>query len=276
MHHYRSRDYGHDSARIDLSDEVGEAVEAFGKHGVGTCYVPAHEAFACGSVHGACVEPQLCFGKKAALQFVGCKRQCSAIHPHEICAFEARKRQGRECVTAEILHEAVVFPYVPYELSEPVGAVTVSRFGGDYAEGIHVADFVVIDSAVDEASRICVRADDVGYLQACEVECLAGRDAYNCTGVNSGIRRVDESGHCELAVNFVGDYAHIVSAADVAESDEFVARPYTSGRVVRIAEEKQLHSRVGSPALEVAEVHCVCEAAVDERAFVDEAAVVSD
>lgn len=276
VYHYRGRDYRHGSAEIDLSDEVGEAVEAFGKHGAGTCYVPAHETLACGSVHGACVEPQFGFGEKSALQFVGGEGQCSAVHPHKICAFEACKRQGRECVTAEILHEAVVFPYVPDELSEPVGAVTVSRFGGDYAEGINVAYLIVVNGAVDEASRIGVRANDVGYLQACEVECLAGRDAYNCTGVDSGIGRVDESRHGEFAVNFVGDHAHIVPAANVAHPDEFVASPYTSGRVVRIAEEKQLHSRVGSPALEVAEVHCVCEAAVDERAFVDEAAVVSD
>ncbi len=47
----------------------------------------------------------------------------------------------------------------------------------------------------------------------------------------------------------------MMPAADVSHPQQFVARPHSSGRVVRIAEQKQTGTGVGSLALQVVEVH---------------------
>ena len=183
-------------------------------------------------------------------------------------------------LAAVVAHEVVVTLQVVEQLEQPRLTLVVSRDGGFDAEGVHVAHLVDVDGAVDAAAHVGVVGHDGGDLQACHVERLGGREACHrpvahCLA-HRGIGRVGVSRHHELAVDFVGDDGHAVAQADVAQAGQFVARPHAACGVVGVAEQHDLHARVGRTAFQVVEVHAVGLVFIDEGTFLHRASVVAD
>ena len=157
--------------------------------------------------------------------------------------------------------------------------MVVSRNGGNDTEGVYVAHLVEVDGTVDAAARLIVGCHDVGYLQAGNVERLAGRHARHGPARNlsaqGGKGRIGMARHDKLAMYLVSHHRHAVTQADVAHALQLLARPHAAGGVVRIAEQHERHARVGSPAFQVVEVHAIGAAVPQERALLGHAAVVA-
>ena len=68
--------------------------------------------------------------------------------------------------------------------------------------------------------------------------------------------------HLEIGMNLVACDRHAMVKADFPGEAQFSIRPCPSDGIVRIAEKKQLDTRVGDLALKIVEVHLVCEIAV--------------
>jgi len=63
--------------------------------------------------------------------------------------------------------------------------------------------------------------------------------------------------HDEFAVDFIGDNLHVMFETDVVHSLQFLFLPYSSGWVVRIAEDEGGGLLVSTLALEILEINFV-------------------
>ncbi len=124
------------------------------------------------------------------------------------------------------------------------------------------------------------RREDVGDLQPREVECLARRSAGHRAAfelfAERGERRIAKSRHHQLAVYLVGHDHDVVAQAQLPDAAQLRGRPDPSDRVMRVAEEHQLHGRVGGFTLQVVEINRVGVVAVYQRAFGRLASAVVD
>lgn len=84
------------------------------------------------------------------------------------------------------------------------------------------------------------------------------------------------SGEGEVAVDLVGDDPDVVPAADLPDAAQLLRRPHAAHRVVRAAQQKELHLRIHDFALEVVEVDPVVPVAQAQRALRHAAVVVPD
>lgn len=260
-------------------DEAGEAGEAVAEAGALGGDVPTHEAFAGGAVHGAGVEPQAGLVAEFFLEDGGGDAEGAAVHPHQIGALEPRQRECGEVFGAVFSHQGVVAVDVFEELLEPFGAVAVGLDGGDDAEGVDIADLVVVDGAVDAHAHVAVGADYVGNLQTRDVEGLARRHAGDgaCREVGSDGREggVAVGREDEFAVDFVRDDDDVVAHGYLAHAGEFFACPDAPGGVVGVAQQEKADGGVGAVALEVGEVYAVVAVLINEGTLVNPAAVVA-
>ena len=85
-----------------------------------------------------------------------------------------------------------------------------------------------------------------------------------------------ESGHDEFAMDLVGDDEDIVAQADLADAPQFLRCPDASRRVVGIAENHQLHRRIGGRVFQSVEINRVGVVAAGQFAFGGRAAAVGD
>ena len=63
--------------------------------------------------------------------------------------------------------------------------------------------------------------------------------------------------HDEFAVDFIGDDLHVMLETDVIHSLQFLFLPYSSGWVVRVAEDKGGGLLISTLALEILEIYLV-------------------
>ena len=63
--------------------------------------------------------------------------------------------------------------------------------------------------------------------------------------------------HNEFAVNFIGNDLHVMLEADVVHSFQFLFLPYSTGWVVRVAENEGSGLLVSTLALEILEIYLV-------------------
>ena len=71
-------------------------------------------------------------------------------------------------------HERIVLFQIHQQLRQPLLPLAISRNKSLHAEGVDIAHFVDIDGPVDARTHRSIGCHDIGNLQACDVECLAG------------------------------------------------------------------------------------------------------
>lgn len=80
----------------------------------------------------------------------------------------------------------------------------------------------------------------------------------------------------KVGMNFVGKDGDAMGLADVAETGKFFYCPFTSDRVVRVTEDKELGVRLSGETLEVFEVDFEMSVIVDEVIAFESASILSN
>ena len=111
------------------------------------------------------------------LDFSGGESCLAAVTPCEVGAFESGYRHPRQSGSENLAETAVIGVDIAVHFAEPLFRFGI-RVGGDkccYAERIDITYLIDIDGFVDCFAPILTACDDIGDLQACDVESLAGR-----------------------------------------------------------------------------------------------------
>ena len=204
----------------------------------------------------------------------------AAVHPDQAGPFELGDREIGQMLPAEIPHAAIIGMQVADELIQPLGPLVVGGPGGKHAERIDVADLVVVDGAVDPRPASGIGRDDVCDLQPGDIERLAGGDAGHAVMQKilrkRGKRRVAVPRENQFAMDLVGYDHDVVAEADLADPEQFGARPDPADGVVGIAQQHQLHPRIGGLRLQVVVIDHIGIADRHQRRGHDFASVVAD
>ena len=185
--------------------------------------------------------------------------QRTDINPSQIGSFQRHDLELRQPFGKERTKRIVVTFYIYAQLVEPVLALVIGRHQRLRSEGVEVAHLVDVDGTVDATSQRRVVTDDVGRLQACNVERLAGGVADDGIAADRSEGHEALSRHDEFAMYLVADDAHPVALADVVHALQLLPGPHASTRVVRVAEQEGRGLLVSTLGLEVLPVDLVGE-----------------
>ncbi len=204
-----------------LGEYLVKLVEGLLEERAGAGEVQADEGdFAC-SVHAAGVDHEAGLMQELLGDGVAGLAGGGAVDPCEVGAFE-----GEDGVLGKVLLEVcgeqgVVAVEVGVEFVEPVFSFPVGGDGGVDGEGVDVANFVDVDGFVDFLPDGLIGGDDVGDLDASEVEGFAGGDAGDgvlpCFFGECGEWCVAVSRLDEFAMDFVGDDEDLMFDADAGD-----------------------------------------------------------
>ena len=134
----------------------------------------------------------------------------------------------------------IVIEQVPFQFFQPFFPFVIGGYQSFHSEWIYVADFVHIDGFVYLLAYIGISGHDVGNLDSCQVERLAGGNASD--GIHQellrygGERRIGISRKNQFTMNFIRYYRYMILEANLADAYQFLSAPYSSGRIVRVAQ----------------------------------------
>ena len=155
----------------------------------------------------------------------------------------------------------IIIPYILAKGVEPLLTKIICGNCSDHSKWIDIADFVIVYRAVDTCTHSAIGRNNIGNLQAGNVESLARGDTNGSPTqefiAKTAIGSIYGISICELAMNLIGNYKNIVLEAYAPYSLQFIARPHTARRVVWVAEHENFGTRIGGQHLEIVEIYAI-------------------
>ena len=151
----------------------------------------------------------------------------------------------------KIAKRCVVTPEIFVEFVYPVLAVVIGRDKRLRTEAVQVAHLVDVDSTVYAPARRCIAADNISALQSGSIERFRRRVQDDSLLIDGSHRNKSITRHDELAMNLVADDAHMMTKADITHALQFLTRPYTTRRIMRIAEQENRCLLVSATLFEI-------------------------
>ena len=149
----------------------------------------------------------------------------------------------RQLRMKEVTQVAEVLVNLFVEFIKPCFRFVVCGYLSDQAEGVESVDLMHLEGMVDLRKEFFVGHKNSGTEQTGDVKRFAGRGADTEIGIvdDDGRERcVGMARESELAMNLIGEHEQVFAAHDSCEPFEFLPTPYTTGRVVRVAEQEDV------------------------------------
>ena len=179
-----------------------------------------------------------------------------------------------------LAQELIVAVQILFQAIQPGFALIICSAKRDGPKGIDIAHFVIVDGPFNGPSVVFSLGDDVGNLQASQIEALGGGIA-NDGRFAKGLRqrmvwREMMAGHGQFTMYFIAHHYDTVLAANSAQLLQFITAPYASRRIVGIAEQQQFVARIGGFLLQVLIVNVPLSVLVDLRVRHQRAPIVAN
>ena len=151
------------------------------------------------------------------------------------------------------------------------------------AEGIHVANLIVIDRPVDARPPIRPPAKDIGNLQTRDIETFRRRRKRHGTSQERLSQRSERDiprPRCDnLAMDLIGNDNHSMPEGNLPHPVQFPGRPDASRRIVRVAQDQNTVARIRAGILKTLIIKPIRKPAIGliktvQRHIHDAAAVV--
>ncbi len=158
---------------------------------------------------------------------------------------------------------------VVQNLLQPFLAVVIGCFQRDDAEDADPTQPGASQRLLEAGAQLVVGDDDVGRVQASQIESLAGRGAdHRILGeilADAGKRGEGISLVDQVAVYLIGYNKNIVLQAYLAEAGQLVSRPNPPHGVVGAAQDSHFQLRVPGLFLKISVIHTIAAVYVNER-----------
>ena len=148
--------------------------ECLSEGGGGAGDVDAGEAFAARSEDFTVVEPQSGLVRDEVIERLAAQAGTGEVQPGQIGAFRFDKSHARQSGGGELAQDGEVCRQIGKERIEPVFAAFIGGLCGHQSGGVHLAVSGGVDFTAKGAAFRFVGDEDVGVLQAGEVEGFAG------------------------------------------------------------------------------------------------------
>ena len=177
------------------------------------------------------------------------------IQPKQVSALQGEHANLGEMLFHKLGHIFCVALNDGQQLLQPVLALVVSRLAGPVGKNIQAHNHVRQVKAFGLGPDLRVRNEDIGALDAGQIEGLAGggADGADLPGLlgNRGQHGVLIAGHNQVVVNLVVDDKDIVASADFHHLFQLFPAPNLAHRVMGVAEEQNLGVWAGSQLLQL-------------------------
>ncbi|VTR68068.1 hypothetical protein DESC_690005 [Desulfosarcina cetonica] len=258
-----------------------ETFQGFRQDRPRTSEVNAFETIAFGAENVTFIRKDACLLQHQAFQGPFIQSQTAAVQPDQIGPLGADRPEGRQVRIDVAFHEIAVGLDIGQDLVQPGFAFAIGGLASHHAERVGpFTQTAAVEGLLETPAQFRVGNNDVGGVQAGQVEGLAGRGTHHGIigerRVDGGKGRENHPFEDQVGMDLVSHHQHLVLPADLADTGQFLTGPHPSHGVVRAAEDEQGDGRIGRLGFEIGEIHGVTAILQDQAAGNDLGPVVLD